>query len=27
VRMDQDPGRRIPVENGELVLTSLVDRQ
>ena len=27
VRMDHDPGRRIPVENGELVLTSLVDRQ
>ena len=27
VRMDHDPGRKIPVENGELVLTSLVDRQ
>lgn len=27
LRMDHDPGRRIPVENGELVLTSLVDRQ
>jgi uncharacterized protein YcfJ len=27
VRMDDDPGRSIPVENGELVLTSLVDRQ
>jgi uncharacterized protein YcfJ len=27
VRMDHDPGRSIPVENGELVLTSLVDRQ
>ena len=27
VRMDHDPGRSIPVENGELVLTSLEDRQ
>ena len=27
VRMDHDPGRSIPVENGELVLTSLNNRQ
>ena len=27
VRMEHDPGRRIPVENGELVLTPLVIRQ
>jgi uncharacterized protein YcfJ len=27
VRMEHDPGRRIPVENGELVLTPLVIRR